>query len=51
VEIPVPADNETTWSGAVLVTVIEPDVVIGLVPESETPVPATNPTEVTVPLY
>jgi hypothetical protein len=40
--------SETTWSGAVFVTVIEPLVVIGL-PLTLIPVLAVNPTLVTVP--
>jgi hypothetical protein len=40
----------TTWSGAVLVTVMEPDVVTGP-PETLTPVPAVKLTLVTVPVF
>jgi hypothetical protein len=45
----VPAVMLTTWSGAVLVTVIDPLEVIGL-PETLMPVPAVRPTLVTVPV-
>ena len=47
--VPAPV-SDTVWSGAVLVIVYVPDVVIGDVPPIETPVPATTPTDVTVPL-
>ena len=49
VDIPVPAVNTTVWSGAVLVTVNVPIVVIGL-PLIEIPVPAVAATLVTVPV-
>jgi hypothetical protein len=48
IEIPVPAVNATTWSGAVFVIVKVPLEVIGE-PEIEIPVPAVAATEVTVP--
>ena len=48
VDIPVPAVNDTVWSGAVLVIVKVPLVVIGL-PDTEIPVPAVAATDVTVP--
>jgi hypothetical protein len=48
VDIPVPAVNTTVWSGAVLVIVKVPLVVIGL-PLIEIPVPAVAATLVTVP--
>jgi hypothetical protein len=46
--IPVPEFKTTVWSGAVLVTVIEPDVVMGP-PLTLMPVPAVRSTDVTVP--
>jgi hypothetical protein len=48
VDIPAPAVKDTTWSGAVLVMVNVPLVVIGL-PEIEMPVLAVAATLVTVP--
>ena len=47
--IPVPAVKTTVWSGAVLVIVNVPDVVIGL-PDTLIPVPAVAETLVTVPV-
>ena len=47
-EIPVPAFRTTVWSGAVLVMVMVPLLVMGE-PETEIPVPAEAATEVTVP--
>ena len=49
VDIPVPAVKDTVWSGAVLVIVRVPLVVIGL-PDTEMPVPALAATLVTEPL-
>jgi hypothetical protein len=48
VDIPVPEFNTTVWSGAVFVTVIEPEVVIGP-PDTLIPVLAVKSTLVTVP--
>ena len=45
--VPAPV-SDTIWSGAVLTTVIDPDVVIGP-PETLMPVPAVKFTLVTVP--
>ncbi len=47
--IPVPLFSTTVWSGAVLVTLIVPDVVTGFVPPTLIPVPADRPILVTVP--
>jgi hypothetical protein len=48
VVVPAPVST-TTWSGAVLTTLIEPEVVIGP-PETLMPVPAVKLTLVTVPV-
>ena len=48
--MPVPPVKATVWSGAEFVTVMLPELVTGD-PETDIPVPAVMPTQVTVPVF